>query len=248
MDDIKYYDACSSRGNMNTYAVFNGNKYYKVKGGYFKQSKFPHTFLHHDVWEYHGNKLLPGYDLHHKDENKRNNNIENLEMLTTKEHSRLHMLEKEKVIKCKLCGKEFVSAGSIPNACYCPACRKIHSKSYKANWAKQNRKHLNELSLKNYHEKKYFEERVCKICGKKFYAYKGGPQFVCSRTCANKIGQIKKRNAKKINNPFKKTVICPVCGKSFETYVNSHNAKKTCSIKCSYIYRSQLWKNKSSAS
>lgn len=42
------------------------------------------------VWEKHKGPIPPGYDVHHKDENKLNDIIENLELLTRSEHTTAH--------------------------------------------------------------------------------------------------------------------------------------------------------------
>lgn len=43
---------------------------------------------------YLGRELRPDEVVHHKDHDKTNNNIENLELLTNSEHTRLHNYEK----------------------------------------------------------------------------------------------------------------------------------------------------------
>ncbi len=42
------------------------------------------------VWEKHHGKIPKNYQIHHKDGNKRNNSIENLELLTAEEHRKKH--------------------------------------------------------------------------------------------------------------------------------------------------------------
>lgn len=46
--------------------------------------------LHRYVWEKYNGVIPKGYHIHHKDKNKFNNNIENLEMLSAREHEKLH--------------------------------------------------------------------------------------------------------------------------------------------------------------
>lgn len=45
---------------------------------------------HHVIWERAHGPIPPGYEIHHKDGNGHNNKLENLMMLTRKEHMRLH--------------------------------------------------------------------------------------------------------------------------------------------------------------
>ena len=47
--------------------------------------------IHRMVWEYYNGEIPEGYVIHHKDENKLNNSIDNLQLLTRKEHKILHM-------------------------------------------------------------------------------------------------------------------------------------------------------------
>ena len=51
-----------------------------------------HVPLHHLVWQKHYGKRVPkGYHIHHKDGNKTNNDIDNLQLLSANEHMKLHM-------------------------------------------------------------------------------------------------------------------------------------------------------------
>lgn len=49
--------------------------------------------LHRYVWEKYKGKVPKGYQVHHKDENKHNYDIENLELLKISDHHRKHALE-----------------------------------------------------------------------------------------------------------------------------------------------------------
>ena len=42
------------------------------------------------VWEQNFGPIPKGYVVHHKDENKKNNNIDNLEIMTRSEHTKMH--------------------------------------------------------------------------------------------------------------------------------------------------------------
>jgi len=59
-------------------------------GGYLKYKiKGKAYFGHRLVWELKKGKIPRGHDIHHKDGNKRNNNINNLEVIKHGMHSRL---------------------------------------------------------------------------------------------------------------------------------------------------------------
>ena len=70
-----------------------------------------YCYEHHLVWEKENGKPVPeGYVVHHRDGNKTNNNIENLELLKESSHKKLHGLLKNKkvaVLRCPNCDKIF---------------------------------------------------------------------------------------------------------------------------------------------
>lgn len=56
--------------------------------------------LHHYLWEQHHGKPIPkGYHLHHKNFNKLDNRIENLQLLTESDHMKLHYKKRRIDIK-----------------------------------------------------------------------------------------------------------------------------------------------------
>lgn len=59
------------------------------KTGYYLNAK-THKRLHVYVWEYYNGEVPKGYDVHHKDFNKANNEVDNLQLLTKKDHATLH--------------------------------------------------------------------------------------------------------------------------------------------------------------
>ena len=78
--------------------VFNGivfrkdkkQGYFKSHGGYAKERK---AYLHREVWKKFTGEIPKGFQIHHKDGNKENNEIENLECLSSKEHAKRHPRE-----------------------------------------------------------------------------------------------------------------------------------------------------------
>ena len=65
---------------------------YKTPDGYIMQTiKGEHILSHRNTFEkYHNTKIPNGYDIHHIDLNKSNNNITNLQCISHGEHVRLH--------------------------------------------------------------------------------------------------------------------------------------------------------------
>ena len=89
---------------------FNHELYVKEPKGYYKKT----VGLHKVVWTYYKGKIPQGLVVHHIDQDKDNNNIENLQLMTNKEHSKMHgketftMRDKQKFI-CQNCGKAFMA-------------------------------------------------------------------------------------------------------------------------------------------
>lgn len=90
-----------SKGDYNYVKVANHPN--STKNGYVLE--------HRVVMENHLGRILnPNEVVHHKNHNKKDNRIENLEVLNNGEHSRIHSLRRGKTfaeVKCPNCGKVF---------------------------------------------------------------------------------------------------------------------------------------------
>jgi hypothetical protein len=69
------------------YQFFNGIKFSLRNTGYYGRSKGKRDLIHRAVWEFYNGKIPPSHDIHHKDHDKGNNRIENLELFTKSEHA-----------------------------------------------------------------------------------------------------------------------------------------------------------------
>ena len=77
-------------------AVWVDNRGYKVFSVPAKDSasgKRKHMPVHRFLYEQVYGPIPKGYHIHHKDENKLNNSLNNLEMLSNSDHRRLHNLD-----------------------------------------------------------------------------------------------------------------------------------------------------------
>lgn len=57
---------------------------------YFSNSGVDPRFMHRYVWKFYNGEIPDGYDIHHKDGNRYNNDISNLECIESVEHKKLH--------------------------------------------------------------------------------------------------------------------------------------------------------------
>ena len=145
------------------YQWFNGKRYTKQEDGHYRG--YRGEYLHRAVWEFYNGEIPKGYVVHHKDENKANNNISNLQLMTKIEHKKLHneIRKPEKYI-CEYCGKEFERKHKGKPNRFCS-----HKCSCK--WAYENN----------------HEIRICKECGKPFDTYKYSKTKYCSKECLAKV-------------------------------------------------------------
>src|SRR6478609_5108044 len=75
-----------------TVQMFEGKRCTPSKGGYFRS---PRWWLHRRVWEAAHGPIPPGHHVHHKDHDKANNALANLEVIEGKEHRRRHQSSPE---------------------------------------------------------------------------------------------------------------------------------------------------------
>lgn len=68
--------------------VFEGIVYPRTVNGYYRSGRW--VLLHREVWRFYNGEIPEGYHIHHKDEDKSNNKLDNLELVTPKEHYEKH--------------------------------------------------------------------------------------------------------------------------------------------------------------
>ena len=153
---------------------FNGVSYY-LCGKYFQRRG---VRLHRMVWEYHNGKIPQGYHVHHMDEDRSNNAIENLRLMPGNEHVSAHANEQERVD---------MSRGNIERAR--EAARRWHSSeaglAYHSVLGKENWK------------KRTVQTYVCSYCGRKFqtkHIYGEGKNHFCHQNCKASFRRARLRN------------------------------------------------------
>jgi endogenous inhibitor of DNA gyrase (YacG/DUF329 family) len=162
--------------------------------------------MHRAVWKSHYGPIPEGCGIHHRDENKANNSIENLELLPLAAHASLHtrqrLAENPKVFEKSIEAAREAARhwhGSL-------AGREWHAKHGKESW-------IGRESL----------TYSCAHCGKAFECLRGAiKRGFCSMSCQGM--------ARVLSGVDNETRTCVECGKSFEA--NKYAKKRTCSKPC----------------
>lgn len=189
-------------------AIFDNLSFRRDKRtGYFLNAK-THKRLHIYVWEYYNGKIPKGHHIHHKDFDKNNNELENLELLSASEHQKLHGESWSK--------ERYEQQTKILKEKAVPKATEWHKSESGHKWHKEHY----EQTKDKLHKKDDF---VCLNCGNAFTAEISGQNKFCSNKCKSAY-----RRKSGVDNEKRK---CEVCGAEFTT--NKYSKAKTCSRKCS---------------
>lgn len=184
-------------------AYCNGYKFRKdKKTGYWLCTTLGKR-LHRYVYEQYYGEIPKGYQVHHIDENKDNNDISNLKLMTISEHMKLHMAKRD---KNKL--RENLNKNARPKAI------EWHKSKEGREWHKEQYSKYADKFHKKYNY-------TCKQCGKRFETININSKF-CSNKCKSKW--------RRDNHIDDEERICVICGKIFKT--NKYEKTITCSRKC----------------
>lgn len=199
--------------------IFDNQKFtLDEKTGYYLKSTKPRKRLHIYIWEYYNGPVPKGHQIHHKDFNKNNNDISNLECIPRakhiKIHSDIHTWSKERLEKARKNIEENAR----------PAATKWHKSEKGREWHKEHYKE----SLGKTQSKKV--KKKCIICGKEYEVSvnRAYNSKFCSNNCKTRY-----RRLLGVDNVEK---VCIGCGKTYK--VNKYYAKDQlyCSRKCADKY------------
>jgi hypothetical protein len=145
-----------------------GRRFYQdKKTGYWISCDHPRIRAHRWVWiSIHG-KIPIGYHIHHKDENKSNNNIENLELISASRHCSIHYSEERREFCKNLMHK------------IRPLTKKWHSSNEGKAW---HSLHAIKTKFGNREAKDY----VCDQCGCAYQSKNVSGVRFCSNACKSK--------------------------------------------------------------
>ncbi len=191
---------------------FNGKTYWKADIG--KDSKYykscaggQTTYLHRAIYLYHHGSIPHGAAIHHKDFNKENNEIENLEAVSRQDHGIKHQGRSSKAIRDNL--------------------NNIRHLTKEWHGSEEGRQWHSDHGIEAYKKRKPIEKE-CVVCGESFDDMSRRDSSVfCSNACKSKS-----RRDSGIDN---ETRACPVCKKKFQT--NKYSKIVTCSRGCANTYR-----------
>ena len=206
-----------------------------------------HKPVHRIIWEEDIGPIPEGFDVHHKDGNKYNNLVDNLECLTKSDHMRLHAKERrwalsvtmssnsEKIHKWHRSKKGRLSlSNKAKKQCenrefrsfVCQVCKKDFQSNHNTNPKYCSDNCVQSARLKSGIDN---EERNCRICDTKFTINKYQNTQVCSMKCRN-LWLKEKRN----NRPLF-DCICDDCGTSYKA--QHPKRSRFCSKTCSQRFR-----------
>ena len=194
------------------YQYFNGLRFTRDdKTGYYLNSTIRKR-IHRYVWEYYNGEIPDGYQIHHKDGDKSNNSIENLELLKKSDHCKLHgdlLTEDQREWR-----RNNLNIVARPKA---------------IEWHKSEQGHL--WHIQQYEKMKdklhIIVKCVCVNCGREFDGHSN------SRYCSNKCRSSYRRKT----GVDSIQAVCAICGKPFikNKYSNTMTCSKSCGAKYSRL-------------
>lgn len=191
-----------------SHQIHFGKKFYlDTKKGYWISTTCPRIRAHVFVWKYHNGEVPKGFHVHHLNENKSDNRIENLQLMSKSEHISLHMSTDQKK------SQSTEQANKVRHL-----TKEWHASAEGLEW---HRIH----GIKTWQERKSFSG-TCKVCSKQFET-KTFHQNFCSNACKSMW-----RRSQKIDYIEKK---CPVCNKEY--FTNKYSRSKTCGRKCGNLLK-----------
>lgn len=198
--------------NPPKYQYFNGQHFTRDdRTGYYLNSTL-HIRMHRYVWEFYNGTIPDGYDIHHKDHDRANNDISNLEAIPSREHASLHCTQMVNVdpertrkhlasISAKAAEWHHGEQGKMWHKAHYEACKdKLHEvreftceNCGKTFFSPQTRSRFCSNACKSaWRRKSGFDdvERVCVICGDVFSTNKYSQACTCGKVCR---AELKKR-------------------------------------------------------
>ena len=204
------------------YAFIDGLTFCRdEKTGYYLNSTI-HKRLHRYVYERENGPIQPGFHVHHKDHDRGNNEPENLELLSAKDHSNRHREEMPDELR------EWYRENMLKSAI--PKAKAWHKSGDGREWHKQ---HYDSVRSVIHRE----GDMVCKQCGKLYQGIVNGKNAFCSNVCKSAW-----RRKEGIDNVERE---CTICGRTFTA--NKYSETVCCSRSCAMRLRGKNLRNQKTA-
>ena len=191
------------------FVLYRGEKFWlQSNGRYFQSGRkgSPERLLHRRIWIDSNGPIPKGHDVHHKDDDWRNNAISNLELLPKNKHRRMHMLRRNATPSGRQASLDALAKGRELAAAW-------HGSEEGKAWHSENAKRL-------WDNKKVLTSK-CHSCGSKFECLLPTARF-CSNNCEQHEAYKRHRNEIRI---------CAYCHKEF--MASPYRATACCSRICS---------------
>jgi hypothetical protein len=199
---------------MSSHQIHFGRKFYQdKKRGYWISTDYPRIRAHQWIWINHWGKPPKGYHIHHVNEDKSDNRIENLELIKAARHLKFHMLEYLKnPLNKKRCQENCEKIRPLTKA--------WHGSEEGRAWHKF---HALKSGLGKWKPSKY----ICQQCNKEYESIKKSRALFCCNSCKSKW-----RRQSGLDDIY---LTCGICFQSFKK--NKYSKQKYCSKKCGGISR-----------
>lgn len=201
---------------MKKVVYYRGIKFTKFDSSeYYENSRY--GYLHRFVWLCERGEIPKGCQIHHIDENKENNDISNLMLVTVSQHRHLHNPPQFSEVS-----KQILRDSINRNR---DKLNEYHS-------SEQGRRQKSETAKQCWIDGKMKKptEYVCEVCGKSYTKYSRSAEHrFCSWQCRVLF-----------ENP-EQELVCPICGKTFIKPAGKIGVtcSKSCSVKLNHKNRNK---------